>query len=919
MKYTNKFLGALCLAAFGFASCADDYSLLDYEGIEKPVDMAAYEYLKDYNDLKSYVDRSASPNFKLGTGITASQYNEGGLVQRLAVNNFDEVTPGNAMKHASVVGNDGSMNFGTVSDFVSNARAAGQTIYGHTLLWHAQQNTKYLNNLIAPQIIKPEKPEGSTPNFAMRLNNTEVQSPVYEAQAQIAMDPVMEAGKTYVIKMAAKASAACTIGGVVQENVEPWPQVAYPDIDLTTEWAEYEVEVTAEGAYNCFCINFGNFVGDIWVDNIVVAEKGSNTNLISNGDFEGGNTSGWNGCWNRKATINITGEGEGYSPAANTSGGHALVLTNSAAGADNWSAQTWYNLPVPMEAGSYTLTFTAKATAAYNMVLFTQTAADGSQDMFYGSPMALTEEWAEVTMTFSNTATRDKLTFNFGDFEGSIFIDNISLVAEGDTENLIANSDFENGTIDGWTGWESGKYEKLSEDGEGYSTGAEPGYAMILTPTTSDADGNNWSAQTWYVFDEPLVNGNTYTLSFMAKATENYTMAAWFKMGADGDQIYHQPGNFNITTDWAEVTNTFTVGNDGVDRFIFNFGDFKGEKIYIDNIKFVEDGGNENFIKNGDFEEAHVDGWAYWTPGVNYAISEKGEGYAANASADIIIEKTPEEKAFFLTAALDSWVAGIMQATEGYVTSWDAVNEIISGEDADGDGFYDLRSASNADADTKSNFYWADYLGNETVVPTVIKMAHKHYSGDGSLKLFINDFNLESWWDDNQKLKSLIHWIEVWESSDIIKIDGIGTQMHVSYILNEEDQKKQEAAIENMFKLMAATGKLVKISELDMGVVEKAFGEGIRTENITEEMHMKMADFYQFIIKKYFELIPADQQYGITHWCPTDSPADSGWRAGQPVGLWDKNYNRKHVYAGFADGLAGVEDEEVEDDVESAE
>ncbi|MBO5382360.1 MAG: endo-1,4-beta-xylanase, partial [Bacteroides sp.] len=206
MKYTNKFLGALCLAAFGFASCADDYSLLDYEGIEKPVDMAAYEYLKDYNDLKSYVDRSASPNFKLGTGITASEYNEGGLVQRLAVNNFDEVTPGNAMKHESVVGNDGSMNFGTVSDFVSNARAAGQTIYGHTLLWHAQQNTKYLNSLIAPQIIKPEKPAGGNGGYALTFSNENTSGNIWDQQAQTTTATTSVAGKTYVLKMMIKGS-----------------------------------------------------------------------------------------------------------------------------------------------------------------------------------------------------------------------------------------------------------------------------------------------------------------------------------------------------------------------------------------------------------------------------------------------------------------------------------------------------------------------------------------------------------------------------------------------------------------------------------------------------------------------------------------------------------------------------------------
>ena len=61
------------------------------------------------------------------------------------------------------------------------------------------------------------------------------------------------------------------------------------------------------------------------------------------------------------------------------------------------------------------------------------------------------------------------------------------------------------------------------------------------------------------------------------------------------------------------------------------------------------------------------------------------------------------------------------------------------------------------------------------------------------------------------------------------------------------------------------------------------------------------------VIQKYFELIPQAQQYGITQWCATDSPKDSGWRPGCPTGLWDSNYLRKHTYAGFAAGLGAPE------------
>ena len=175
------------------------------------------------------------------------------------------------------------------------------------------------------------------------------------------------------------------------------------------------------------------------------------------------------------------------------------------------------------------------------------------------------------------------------------------------------------------------------------------------------------------------------------------------------------------------------------------------------------------------------------------------------------------------------------------------------------------------------------------------------------MKLFINDYNLETWWDGNKKAESLVHWIETWESDGVTKIDGIGTQMHVTYILNEADQKAQEDAIVNMFQILAASGKLIKISELDMGICEKAFGTGLKTEEVTFEQQQKMAEFYTFIIRKYFEIIPVEQQYGITQWCATDSPDDSGWRAGEPVGLWDINYNRKLTYEGFLKGLSGEE------------
>ena len=90
-----------------------------------------------------------------------------------------------------------------------------------------------------------------------------------------------------------------------------------------------------------------------------------------------------------------------------------------------------------------------------------------------------------------------------------------------------------------------------------------------------------------------------------------------------------------------------------------------------------------------------------------------------------------------------------------------------------------------------------------------------------------------------------------------------------------------------------------------MGYVNSS-GKDVPTNSMTETQHKNMANYYEWIIKEYLRLIPPAQQWGICQWCPTDAPSNSGWRANTPVGIWDLNYYRKHVYAGFVRGLGGV-------------
>ena len=121
-------------------------------------------------------------------------------------------------------------------------------------------------------------------------------------------------------------------------------------------------------------------------------------------------------------------------------------------------------------------------------------------------------------------------------------------------------------------------------------------------------------------------------------------------------------------------------------------------------------------------------------------------------------------------------------------------------------------------------------------------------------------------------------------------VDGIGTQMHIAIDSNKDN-------IAQMFQKLGATGKLIKVSELDIKV---------NTSSPTTENLAQQAEMYQYVIDMYKKYIPADKQYGITIWGVSDNEKEHvNWIPNDAPNLWDANYARKHAYKGVADGLAG--------------
>lgn len=443
--------------------------------------------------------------------------------------------------------------------------------------------------------------------------------------------------------------------------------------------------------------------------------------------------------------------------------------------------------------------------------------------------------------------------------------------------------------------------EKLIKDKELPPAEENPG----LIITSGEPKANPWDYEIYYDLDEPLKAGTTYEISLNVRGTNSGTIDFW-PGKKDGSDTQYGAGSFIVSKSAVDNSFSFTPKKD-MDRMRFCFGKVGGT-LYFDNFVLKEKGSNQNIVVNSTFDENDISHWTKvsWV-NISYKI-----GNVAAATAPL----TPQEKSDTLTWAMNKWVSGMMQATGGKVKAWDLINEAISG-DGNVNGFYALQTAGE---NSENDFFWQDYFTPEMYGPIVEKAARDAYAAvEGTtpedLKLFINDYNLESDWDNNKKVKSLVYWIGVWEKKGQelgynTKIDGIGSQMHISYYENPQTLESKKKGIQNMLKIMAETGKLVRISELDMGYVD-ANGNDVTTAQLEklpiEERVAKekaMAEYYKWIIEQYFAIVPVSQQYGICQWCLTDAPADSGWRKGQPVGLWNLNYQRKPAYGGFADGLA---------------
>ncbi len=240
-----------------------------------------------------------SATFTTGVAINYNLMKNNSTYSSLVKNQFDRVTFEYQMKHGANVQNNGSYNFTNTDDLVNIAQAAGLEIYGHTLVWHQNNNGSYLRSLTASSgtnLLLNAGFENDFTNWTTQVSataptsatisivNSGAQSGTKAAKVLVntpGPDPWsvqvysdnfnVTANTGYTLKFWAKA---VTAGQSFRAVVQGTSFYAQQNQTLTTGWVEYSFPFTP--TENAVSVKF-HFpgAGEFYLDNLSVGQQGA--------------------------------------------------------------------------------------------------------------------------------------------------------------------------------------------------------------------------------------------------------------------------------------------------------------------------------------------------------------------------------------------------------------------------------------------------------------------------------------------------------------------------------------------------------------------------------------------------------------------------------------------------------------------
>ncbi|MBR5524159.1 MAG: carbohydrate binding domain-containing protein [Clostridia bacterium] len=307
-------------------------------------------------------------------------------------------------------------------------------------------------------------------------------------------------------------------------------------------------------------------------------------NLVINGDFETGDTTGWTA--NQSTTVNAEAAKNGnYGAYLSGKGSYGSLLHTNAEVAigKSYLVKVWLKV----------------VSVGVNV----QVKADNDNGVTLGSKWCAAAGYAEWTLvSLVVTPTTNSLFINFcGAGEGSYevaYIDDV-VVTEAP---LISNGDFEVGDLSGWERHQSTviSADAAYEGGYGVHLKGNGSWGGMLNQNIAVKSGNTYEISLWY-----KINANGFTLQLQ---------------GVQSGTMYMNKSYKSPVGEWTQLT--VTVAPSGDNTIKVNFSGVGGssaanaslaEDVYVDSITVTELKGasNDGYILNGDFE--YRDWTTHWT------------------------------------------------------------------------------------------------------------------------------------------------------------------------------------------------------------------------------------------------------------------------------------------------------------------
>ena len=640
-------------------------------------------------------------------------------------------------------------------------------------------------------------------------------------------------------------------------------------------------------------------------------------NLISNGSFEDGEIGNWKPRGDAK--LEVTKETKAYD------GDYSLKVTGRK---QNWNGPAYSVKDLMEKEKTYKVSLKVKAVEGQaalgkeeKVTLSMQKTIDGS-DAYNNlvSSVDINEtDWTtistEYTLSYSGELTLLDIYLESNTVDLEFYVDDFSIIDTTfvEMENVVANSGFENGKSD-WAPLGPVNLEVV----KGIAHTGD--YSLKAFGRT-----DSWNAPSYSLADK-LIPGKSYEVSawvmFDESANDVETIKATFVGNVDGNAKYDQAATVEAKKGvWSEMKGEINVPLDSEPLNIYIESPNKDLAYYIDDVSILGEVKAAPMEIETDIPSLHevfkddflvggaVNPWYFGNNSLEEQLVKKHYNVitAENSMKPDALQK--EEGVFTFTEAdkLVDYAKANNTIVRGHTLVWysqvpDWFFEDVNSPDgvaskelllererthirtilnhykekygtADGGSpikYWDVVNEVISDDGEYRNSKWYQIAGLD-YIRVAFETAHEV---DPSLKLYINDYNIER---NNAKTNKLYELVKLLKSEGV-PIDGVGLQMHVSIDVSIESIKN------SIEKYESIPGIEIQVTELDAAM-------GVKNEAVTKEVLIKQGRFY----KKLFDLFKSksDRITAVVIWGIID---DTSWvKESKPL-LFDGKYKAKPAF-----------------------